>query len=461
MARAPRRAPAGPALEQLVAGQADLQHRRSQPAREVVDQVERALVGPVDVLPREHQRPLLRERLERPRTAPKKLSRALCGSSLVGERLAGGVARRRAGARAARSAARPGRPRRRSPQQAAAGARSASRRTVAAIVAFADAQLAAEHLGQRASRRSPGQRPGSVRAAACTASGRAPSVASNSCSRRDLPTPAWPTIVTGAARPRARPARTGPRRRASSSSRPTSGAEGAAPRPPCRRIHPTRLPGGDRARPCPSAPAARARGSRSRFAVSRWVRSPTRIAPDAGRRLQPRGHVDGVADAPCRHRRPGRRAPRRCSRPPAARARSRTGPRGRALSSAIAACIPKAARTARSGSSSCATGAPNTAITLSPMYLSTRPPKRSTSLARNASGSARSAPSPSRGRDARRPRCSPTGRRTGPSRCAAPRSDAGALGGRSRRGPRRAPLRRPCRSELRPAPRCRRRGSSR
>ncbi len=52
------------------------------------------------------------------------------------------------------------------------------------------------------------------------------------------------------------------------------------------------------------------------------------------------------------------------------------------FSSTIAACIPKAARTARSGSSSCATGAPKTAITLSPMNLSTRPPKRSTSSAK-------------------------------------------------------------------------------
>ena len=42
------------------------------------------------------------------------------------------------------------------------------------------------------------------------------------------------------------------------------------------------------------------------------------------------------------------------------------------LISSMAACIARPARTARSGSSSWATGAPNTAITLSPMYLSTR-----------------------------------------------------------------------------------------
>ena len=43
-----------------------------------------------------------------------------------------------------------------------------------------------------------------------------------------------------------------------------------------------------------------------------------------------------------------------------------------------------AARTARSGSSSCATGAPKTAITASPMNFSTVPPKRSSSSRRRA-----------------------------------------------------------------------------
>ena len=49
------------------------------------------------------------------------------------------------------------------------------------------------------------------------------------------------------------------------------------------------------------------------------------------------------------------------------------------LISLIAACIARPALTARSGSSSCATGAPKTAITLSPMYLSTWPPRSVTS----------------------------------------------------------------------------------
>ena len=45
-----------------------------------------------------------------------------------------------------------------------------------------------------------------------------------------------------------------------------------------------------------------------------------------------------------------------------------------ALSSAIASRILSPARTARSASSSCATGAPNTAITASPTNFSTVPP---------------------------------------------------------------------------------------
>ena len=50
-----------------------------------------------------------------------------------------------------------------------------------------------------------------------------------------------------------------------------------------------------------------------------------------------------------------------------------------AFSSSIASRTRNPARTARSASSSCATGAPNTAITASPMNFSTVPPKRSIS----------------------------------------------------------------------------------
>ena len=60
------------------------------------------------------------------------------------------------------------------------------------------------------------------------------------------------------------------------------------------------------------------------------------------------------------------------------RSRKATSAGSCSLIRSISACIASAARTARSGSSSWATGAPNTAITLSPMYLSIEPPKRST-----------------------------------------------------------------------------------
>ena len=50
-------------------------------------------------------------------------------------------------------------------------------------------------------------------------------------------------------------------------------------------------------------------------------------------------------------------------------------------SSAIPSRIASAARTARSGSSSCATGAPKTAMTASPMNFSTVPPRCSSSVA--------------------------------------------------------------------------------
>ena len=69
-------------------------------------------------------------------------------------------------------------------------------------------------------------------------------------------------------------------------------------------------------------------------------------------------------------------------------------------SSTIESRIRRAARTARIGSSSCASGAPNTPITASPMNLSSVPPKASrssftrewngTSVRRTSSGSARS-----------------------------------------------------------------------
>ena len=69
----------GPALEQLVARQADQQQRAAHPARQVVDQVEHPLVGPVDVVDREHQRAAAGDRLDRRRGPPRTAPRASAG----------------------------------------------------------------------------------------------------------------------------------------------------------------------------------------------------------------------------------------------------------------------------------------------------------------------------------------------------------------------------------------------
>ena len=61
---APPAAPARAAVEQLVASQADDQGGAAHPARQVLDQVEHALVGPVDVLERDHHRVLPAHRLD-------------------------------------------------------------------------------------------------------------------------------------------------------------------------------------------------------------------------------------------------------------------------------------------------------------------------------------------------------------------------------------------------------------
>ena len=65
------------------------------------------------------------------------------------------------------------------------------------------------------------------------------------------------------------------------------------------------------------------------------------------------------------------------------RSANAVSPGNHPLISSMQSSIASAARTARSASSSCATGAPNSAITLSPMYLSTVPPKPSTSRAQS------------------------------------------------------------------------------
>ena len=84
-------APAGPALEQLGARRADDEQRHAgRPVGEIVDEVEQAVVGPVQILEDEHQRPLLGQRLEQ--AAPRRerlvaaVARVLAGRAEADER---------------------------------------------------------------------------------------------------------------------------------------------------------------------------------------------------------------------------------------------------------------------------------------------------------------------------------------------------------------------------------------
>ena len=93
-----------------------------------------------------------------------------------------------------------------------------------------------------------------------------------------------------------------------------------------------------------------------------------------------------------------------------------------ALSSAIPSWMANAARNARSGSSSCATGAPNRPTTASPMNFSTDPPTRSSSRRRRPWYGARRARTSSGSAGPPRP-SNRRGRRRGRSRPSAPRAE--------------------------------------
>ena len=150
-------------------------------------------------------------------------------------------------------------------------------------------------------------------------------------------------------RARLRPAR---RRRALVLARPSRPAP--APTFPSRRPRRRRR---TRSRARSPGTSSRRRGSRRRARRSGGARRCSRRRP-----------------RPCLRRRSGR-APRATSASPVViPIRISSSP-----SSASASRMESAARTARSGSSSCATGAPKTAMTASPMNFSTVPPKRSSS----------------------------------------------------------------------------------
>ena len=129
------------------------------------------------------------------------------------------------------------------------------------------------------------------------------------------------------------------------------------------------------ARPCPSPRPARPPRSR-RLGASRGTSSrPTRIAVHRCGALEACGRVDDVAGGHALARLGSRVEPdeRFAGRDPDPHLDAR------ALLDAPSRGSRAHARTARSGSSSCAVGAPNSAITASPMNFSTVPPWRSSS----------------------------------------------------------------------------------
>ena len=164
----------------------------------------------------------------------------------------------------------------------------------------------------------------------------------------------------------------------SSCRRPTSGAPRVADVDAEARPRLERLPDRHRLRLALRLDRLAPRGTRSRR-PSRGT-SPRRRGSPFDRRggLQADGRVDDVAGGHALA----------LARPRAERDERLAGvdgdphveAAGRRSFSAIPSRIASAARTARSGSSSCATGAPKSAMTASPMNFSTVPPKRSSSL---------------------------------------------------------------------------------
>ena len=186
---APPAAPARAALEQLVAGQADQQQRRAHPLRQVLDRVEHAVVGPVDVLEGQHQRLALRRRLDhRCAATEKNASRIRSGSPASAGACSAGTSR--PSDRAICAAWRSG------------GSSGSTSRDVAAELAPRPRRSCRSPRSppRRASpRRAPSRRCPCRRAGSgpCAAWRRVPSIRrSNSRSSRDLPTPASPTSVT-------------------------------------------------------------------------------------------------------------------------------------------------------------------------------------------------------------------------------------------------------------------------
>ena len=195
---------------------------------------------------------------------------------------------------------------------------------------------------------------------------------SNSQERRDLPIPATPMIETSRARDSSAEAWKRSLTRRSSAARPTKGASSPAERPSPRR--------------CAATRSACQRWTGSVFPLSSCSpASPNAIAAsDARRVVSPTRTVPGWAALWIREAvltrspvtMPCPSAPSVTAASPVctpARRRSSVTPLAPA-SASTASTRSRAARTARSASSSRATGAPQSAITASPMNFSIVPP---------------------------------------------------------------------------------------
>ena len=206
--------------------------------------------------------------------------------------------------------------------------------------------------------------------------------ARNSDTSRVLPVPASATMLTSCVRPASMP-RIACASSPSSRSLPTNGAAEPVPLQPTRGTRPAKgsvdAVGGQRLR------LPLHRQGADGVEAKRMLREQIRRAADEDLPrprcvVQARGRVDCVAahcvgigvvrpDAACDHR-PGVDADMQLKRP------RRSAP-SRLRSAQRLAPASRSRAHRRSGSSSCATGAPNTAITASPTYFSTNPSKRS------------------------------------------------------------------------------------
>ena len=190
---------------------------------------------------------------------------------------------------------------------------------------------------------------------------------SNSQASRDLPMPATPTIDTSVARRSSAVAWNSSLTSRSSRSRPTNGGSSAedlsAPlRPAVTRTASQRGTGSA----LPLSACSPASSYATAASVVRRVASPTSTCPgSAADWIRDAVFTRSPATMPCPS------APRvTAASPVSTPARAATA----GSSSGTSARRSSAARTARSASSSCATGAPQTAMTASPMNFSTVPP---------------------------------------------------------------------------------------